>query len=188
MKKGYLVALILLMSCCMVLTVSSQELVAWTVYVHEGDLNGTMLSNVQVTGQDAAGNSFQGITDSNGVVVISGQPGAWQFSFDKEGYDPLDLYYNVTETGEGAIYLQDWRHKYSMEYEETYHGQRIIVTTLQQPEGDWKSKAELLDSGKRILLGKTSDDRYPSEEEAKRAALSIAAGAIDRTRISKGKP
>ena len=75
-----------------------------------------------------------------------------------------------------------------MEYEEIYHGQRIIVTTLQQPEGDWKSKAELLDSGKRIPLGKTPDDRYPSEEEAKRAALSVAAGFIDRTRISKGKP
>ncbi len=75
-----------------------------------------------------------------------------------------------------------------MEYEETYHGQRIIVTTLQQPEGDWKSKAELLDSGKRVPIGETSDDRYSSEEEAKRAALSIAAAAIDRTRISKGKP
>jgi hypothetical protein len=75
-----------------------------------------------------------------------------------------------------------------MEYEETYHGQRIIVTTLQQPEGDWKSKAELLDSGKRISLEKTPEDRYPSEEEAKRAALSVAAGAIDRTRILIGKP
>ncbi len=75
-----------------------------------------------------------------------------------------------------------------MEYEETYHGQRIIVTTLQQPEGDWKSKTELQDTGKRVLLGKTADERYPSEEEAKRAALSIAAAAIDRTRISKGKP
>jgi len=75
-----------------------------------------------------------------------------------------------------------------MEYEETYHGRRIIVTTLQQPEGDWKSKAELLDFGNRVFLGKTSDERYPSEEEAKRAALSIAAGAIDRIRISKGKP
>jgi hypothetical protein len=75
-----------------------------------------------------------------------------------------------------------------MEYEETYHGQRFMVTTLQQPEGTWESKAELLESGKRILLGQTLDDRYLSEEEARRAALSVAAGAIDRTRISKGKP
>ena len=106
MKKGCLAALILLIGSSMVLTAYSQEQVAWTVYVHEGDLNGTMLSNVQVTGQDATGNGFQGITDSNGVVIISGQPGTWQFSFTKEGYDPLTLNYNVTETGEGAVYLQ----------------------------------------------------------------------------------
>lgn len=75
-----------------------------------------------------------------------------------------------------------------MEYEETYYGHRIIVTTLQQSTGDWKSKAELLDSGRRSRLGGGSDDRYPSEEEARRAALSVAAGAIDRTRIARGKP
>jgi hypothetical protein len=106
MKKGYcLIALILLIGST-VLIASSQEQVTWTVYVHEGNLNGTMLSNVQTTGQDATGNGFQGITDSNGVTIISGQPGIWQFSFAKEGYDPLSLNYNVTETGEGAVYLQ----------------------------------------------------------------------------------
>ena len=75
-----------------------------------------------------------------------------------------------------------------MEYEEIYYGRRIIVTTLQQASGEWKSNAELLDSGQRILLGGGSDDRYPSEEDARRAALSVAAGAIDRARISRGKP
>ena len=75
-----------------------------------------------------------------------------------------------------------------MEYEVTYHGQRIVIITLQQTEGDWKSKAELLDSGRRIPLVKVSNDRYFSEEEARRGALSAAAGAIDLTRISKGKP
>jgi hypothetical protein len=81
-----------------------------------------------------------------------------------------------------------WRYNYSVEYEEIYHGQHIIITTLQQAEGDWKSKAELLDSGKRIPLGMGSDDRYSFEEEARRAALSVAAAAIDRTRIARGKP
>ena len=85
--------------------IPSSTAVALTVYVHEGDLNGTMLSDVHVTGQDAAGNDFQGVTDSDGVVVISGEPGTWQFSFTKDGYDPLDLSYDVTETGEGAVYL-----------------------------------------------------------------------------------
>lgn len=98
----------------MVLTAFCQEQVSQTVYVFDGSFNGTMLSDVQVAGQDAAGNAFQGVTDSNGVVVINGQPGTWQFSFMKEGYDPLDLNYDVTETGEGAVYLQ--RASQSQEY------------------------------------------------------------------------
>jgi hypothetical protein len=88
----------------------------------------------------------------------------------------------------GDSFGPKWRHRFIMEYEDTYRGQRIIITTLQQPDGDWKSKAELLDSGNRVPHEMTSDERYPSEEEAKRAALSIASDAIDRTRISKGKP
>jgi uncharacterized protein YjbI with pentapeptide repeats len=84
----------------------SQEQVALTVYIHEGDLNGTMLSGVQITGQDAEGNSFEEVTDFNGSAVIEGQPGAWQFSFAKEGYETLDLNYDVTQTDEAAAYLQ----------------------------------------------------------------------------------
>jgi len=107
MKKNYyLPILILLMSSSMFLTALCQEQVAQTVYVFDGNFNGTLLSDVQVTGQDAAGNSFQGITDSNGSVIINGQPGTWHFTFMKEGYDPLNLNYDVTETGEGAVYLQ----------------------------------------------------------------------------------
>ena len=45
------------------------------------------------------------MTDSNGVVVVKGQPGTWQFVFIKDGYETLDLSYDVTETGEGAVYL-----------------------------------------------------------------------------------
>lgn len=75
-----------------------------------------------------------------------------------------------------------------MEYEETYHGRTIIVTTVEQASGEWTSKAEFLDSGARVPIEGGPDDCYASEEEARRAALSFAAGAIDRTRISKGKP
>jgi len=76
-----------------------------------------------------------------------------------------------------------------MEYQETYHGQPIIVTTEKQRVGTWKSKAELLDSERgRIPVEDGLDEVYPSEDEARRAALSYAAGAIDQTRISKGKP
>jgi 3-methyladenine DNA glycosylase Mpg len=58
-----------------------------------------------IAGQDATGNNFNGMTDSNGVVVISGQPGTWLFVFVTEGYETLDLNYFVNETGEGAVYL-----------------------------------------------------------------------------------
>jgi hypothetical protein len=104
-KGSCLAILILLIGSSMILTASSQEQVSQTVYAHEGDLNGTLLSGVQVAGQDAAGNSFDGMTNSSGVVVVSGQPGTWLFVFIKDGYKTLDLSYNVTETGEGAVYL-----------------------------------------------------------------------------------
>ena len=84
----------------------SQGLVDFTVYVHQGDLNGTALSGVQVTGQDAVGNNFSAITDSGGSAVVSGQPGTWQFSFAKDGYGTLNLSYNVTQTDYGDVYLQ----------------------------------------------------------------------------------
>ena len=104
-KGSCLAVLMLLIGSSMILPASSQEQVSQTVYVYDGDFNGTLLSGVQVAGQDAAGNSFSGITDSNGVAVVSGQPGTWQFVFIKDGYETLDLSYNVTETGEGAVYL-----------------------------------------------------------------------------------
>jgi uncharacterized GH25 family protein len=83
-----------------------QKAVDFTVYVNEGSLGGAPLSGVDITGQDAAGNSFEETTDSNGAAVISGEPGTWQFTFSKQGYDSLNLNYNVTETEEAATYLQ----------------------------------------------------------------------------------
>jgi hypothetical protein len=74
-----------------------------------------------------------------------------------------------------------------MEYQETYHGQQIVVTTLKAGTDAWKAKAELLDAGHRIPVGEMGDG-YPSEDEAKRAAIAAAVGAIDRARITRGKP
>ena len=107
MKNSYcLVILMLLMFSSTVLVASAQDQVALTVYVYDGDFNGTLLSDVSLSGQDAAGNSFQAVTDSNGAAVVSGQPGTWQFTFTKEGYDPLSLNYDVAATGDGSVYLQ----------------------------------------------------------------------------------
>jgi hypothetical protein len=101
---NYLAALLLLIS--MILPAVSQEQIALTVYVHEGDLNGALLSGVKITGQDASGNEFDKVTDSSGAAVISGTPGVWQFAFQKEGYDAIHLTYNATQTGETAAYLE----------------------------------------------------------------------------------
>jgi hypothetical protein len=107
MKNSYCLAiLMLLMIGSMVSIASAQEQVALLVHVYEGDFNGTPLSDVSLVGQDAAGNIFQAVTDSNGSAIVAGQPGTWQFTFGKEGYDILDLNYDVTETGVGAVYLQ----------------------------------------------------------------------------------
>lgn len=108
MKKScrYVAIAILLLIIDLSLPAASQEQVAQTIYVQEVDMNGTLLSGVQVIGQDAAGYGFEGATDSNGTVVISGQPGVWQFLFAKDGYEPLNFSSNVSETAEGVVYLQ----------------------------------------------------------------------------------
>jgi hypothetical protein len=80
--------------------------VALTIYVHDGNLTGPQLPGVQVSGQDASGNGFNQLTSSDGSVVINGQPGTWQFTFSKDGYKPVGLNYNVTETQATAAYLQ----------------------------------------------------------------------------------
>jgi hypothetical protein len=85
---------------------SEADQVALAVYVHEGSLDGPILSDVQITGQDGDGNDFAGITNSSGVAIISGIPGSWQFAFQKDGYDALYLEYNATQSEEAAAYLE----------------------------------------------------------------------------------
>ena len=80
--------------------------VALTIHVYEGNLAGPTLLDVMISGKDAAGNNFDAITDSNGIVTIAGQPGTWQFTFAKDGYEPINLNYNVTETAEAGAYLK----------------------------------------------------------------------------------
>lgn len=63
-----------------------QEQVALTIYVREGNPTGPQLSGVRVAGQDATGNSFSQLTYLDRSVVISGQPGTWQFTFSKVVY------------------------------------------------------------------------------------------------------
>lgn len=107
MKKMHdLGILIVLIAGFTVTAVVAQEQVALTVHIHDGSLNGSLLSGVQVTGQDAGGNSFETTTNSDGSALIGGTPGTWAFTFMKEGYETLNLSYDVTETQDAAAYLE----------------------------------------------------------------------------------
>ncbi len=106
MKVWYYLAAMLILSG-MILPASSQEQVALTVYVHEGDLDGALLTGVKISGQDASGNEFVQTTDTSGAAVVQGERGTWQFAFQKEGYDTLYLTYNATQTEETAAFLTE---------------------------------------------------------------------------------
>ncbi|MDD1751376.1 MAG: hypothetical protein LUO89_16045 [Methanothrix sp.] len=130
MKVWYYLAAMLILSG-MILPASSQEQVALTIYVHEGDLDGTLLTGVTISGQDASGNEFVQTTDTSGAAVVQGEPGTWQFAFQKEGYDTLYLTYNATQTEETAAYLT----KTAANLEE--NGATDLVTlTINVHEGD----------------------------------------------------
>jgi uncharacterized protein YhjY with autotransporter beta-barrel domain len=85
---------------------SAEDQIALGIYVHEGNLNGTVLSGVQVTGQDAGGSSIEATSDENGIAVLKGLPGTWKLAFEKDGYVPVELTYDATQTEEVAAYLE----------------------------------------------------------------------------------
>lgn len=99
-------AALLLIGCYVASAASAQDQIALSVYVHEGSLNGTVLSGVQVSGQDARGSSIDATSDENGVAVLKGLPGTWKLAFKKDGYEPIELTYEATQTEEVAAYLE----------------------------------------------------------------------------------
>jgi hypothetical protein len=68
-----------------ILSKTSQN-VTLTLYIHENDLNGQLLSGVRITGKDGGGNPFDQTTNSSGYVTITGVPGNWNFTASKSGY------------------------------------------------------------------------------------------------------
>lgn len=106
MKPHRLLVALFMVCCCMALTASAQEQIALSIYVHEGNLNGTMLSGVQVTGQDAKRGSLTATTDANGVAVVKGAPGTWQLTLEKANYQSIELPYDAVQTEEVAAYLE----------------------------------------------------------------------------------
>ncbi len=77
----------------------------------------------------------------------------------------------------------------AMETEHTYHGRRILVSTQSHGPTDWTSTSELLlEDGRKEQVPRSSPRHYASEEEAIQSALSDAAAAVDRSRVTRGKP
>ena len=75
-----------------------------------------------------------------------------------------------------------------MKHEESYYGHRVVVTTTQNASGRWTSTIDVPGAGPESTHGgEASGGEFPSEEEARQAALSRAAGIIDRARQNQGK-
>lgn len=106
MNLSRLLVAFLLIGCFSLQAASAQSEITLSIYVHEGNLNGTMLSDVRITGQDAEGNSLTSTTEENGIAFIKGKPGTWQLDFDKSNYQPLELSYDALQTEEVAAYLE----------------------------------------------------------------------------------
>jgi len=65
---------------------ATESEISLTLFVHEGSLNGTLVSGAQIISQDAAGNSIQRTSNNNGYVNIKGDPGTWHFTAFAEGF------------------------------------------------------------------------------------------------------
>lgn len=80
--------------------------VTLTLYVHDGDTNGPVISGAQVTGQDGSENSFQQTTDNNGYVTIDGTQGTWSFTASAPGYETNGWSQSITLTCTKHAFLQ----------------------------------------------------------------------------------
>jgi hypothetical protein len=81
------------------------------------------------------------------------------------------------------------QYREEVEHDETYQGYRLIVISSEERPGSWTYRVDMLcDAERQRLLSNTGEVRYTSADEARRAALSDAAAAIDRMRAGRGKP
>ena len=125
--RNYLAALLVLVS--MAFMASAADQITLTIHVHEGDLNGTLLSGVQIAGQDASGEGFDVTTDSDGIAIVTGTPGTWTFTFEKSGYETLYLNWDATKTEDTAAYLE------KTSYKKTLSSQDQVTLTIHVHEG-----------------------------------------------------
>ena len=77
-----------------------------TLSIHDGSGTGTLLPGVRVTGSDGAGTPFDTTTDATGAVIIEGDPGEWQFTASREGYETTLGSPSIMSDGRRDAFLQ----------------------------------------------------------------------------------
>ena len=107
--------------------------VTLTLYVHEGSKNGPTISGAQVVGQDGSGNAFQGTTDSNGYMVLTGYPGTWSFTASAYGYSDNGWSQDISSTCTKHASLQ--KIEVYQEPEPVYQPPSQVTLTLCVHEG-----------------------------------------------------
>jgi hypothetical protein len=84
---------------------SKEQLVTVTLYVYEGNKEGTIISGAQVAGQDGLGKSFKGTAYSQGID-IKGYSGSWLFTVSASGYETNSWTEPITDYCTRNAFLQ----------------------------------------------------------------------------------
>ena len=79
--------------------------VSITVYAHDGGASGPLLSGVDLTGTDGAGQAFDQTTGAEGFATITGAAGNWQFNAARAGYSAKSWSQDITADGRADAFL-----------------------------------------------------------------------------------
>jgi hypothetical protein len=81
--------------------------ITFTLYVHNGDANGPVISGARVTGREGAGNNFEQTTNSDGYVTLTGILGTWSFSVSADGYETNKWDQEITDNCDRHAFLKE---------------------------------------------------------------------------------
>ncbi len=79
--------------------------VTLTLYLHKNSVTGAVIADTQITGQDGAGSSFEAMTNSNGMVTITGEQGNWSFTASRTGFVTHAWSQSIVATGIKEAFL-----------------------------------------------------------------------------------